>query len=231
MARPKAPEHPLLDGGPRDLAAAAVLAALTAVVFVLVAVPGTRHGVQRLDDSFLRSVEANRAGWLTAVAKVFNVLGLAVVTLPIRLVAVAYLALRRRWWHLEGFALAVILSEALIGPLKSVYDRTRPPHPLVTTSGASFPSGHAVAAAVTAVALVIAFVPTGRQRAIWGTVAGLFSFAMALSRAYLAAHWLSDAVAGVLLGVTCAVVTALVVQWIRDVRERRRAEARPHVAT
>jgi hypothetical protein len=33
---------------------------------------------------------------------------------------------------------------------------------------------------------------------------------MALSRAYLAAHWLSDAAAGILLGTSCALLTALV---------------------
>jgi membrane-associated phospholipid phosphatase len=38
---------------------------------------------------------------------------------------------------------------------------------------------------------------------------------MALSRAYLAAHWLSDAIAGVLLGTSCALVMALVVHFIR----------------
>jgi membrane-associated phospholipid phosphatase len=33
---------------------------------------------------------------------------------------------------------------------------------------------------------------------------------MGLSRAYLAAHWLSDAAAGILLGTSCALVTAQV---------------------
>jgi undecaprenyl-diphosphatase len=39
----------------------------------------------------------------------------------------------------------------------------------------------------------------------------VFSALMALSRAYLAAHWLSDAIAGVLLGTSCALLAALVV--------------------
>jgi membrane-associated phospholipid phosphatase len=59
-----------------------------------------------------------------------------------------------------------VLSEVLIGSLKGIYDRTRPPGSLVATSGASFPSGHAIAASVTVVAAVIALVPAGRRRTV-----------------------------------------------------------------
>ena len=47
-------------------------------------------------------------------------------------------------------------EEVLIGTLKGIYDRARPPRSLMATSGASFPSGHSVAATVTVVAAVIA---------------------------------------------------------------------------
>jgi hypothetical protein len=94
-------------------------------------------------------------------------------------------------------AAAVLLSEVLIGTLKGAYDRARPPGSLVATSGASFPSGHSIAATVTVVAAVIALVSPGRARVAWGTAAAVFSVLMALSRAYLGAHWLSDALAGV----------------------------------
>jgi undecaprenyl-diphosphatase len=94
----------------------------------------------------------------------------------------------------------------------------------VATTGASFPSGHAVATSVTAVAAVIALVPPGRRRAWWGAAAVMFSILMGLSRAYLAAHWLSDAVAGVLLGTSCALTAALLVglfqRWRRGTRPR-----------
>jgi undecaprenyl-diphosphatase len=74
-----------------------------------------------------------------------------------------------------------------------------------------------VAASVTVVALVIAlFPPAGFRRWLWGVAAALFSFVMALSRAYLGAHWLSDATAGVLLGTTIALGTAVVVEVLRS---------------
>jgi membrane-associated phospholipid phosphatase len=121
-----------------------------------------------------------------------------------------FLGWRRTWWHLAAFAAAIAASEVLIGTLKGIYDRARPPGSLVATSGASFPSGHSVAAPVTVVAAVIALVPAERRRAMWGGAAVAFSILMAFSRAYLGAHGLSDAMAGLLLGTACALLAALV---------------------
>jgi undecaprenyl-diphosphatase len=149
------------------------------------------------------------------------------VTLPVRLAVAGYLAFRRRWWHLAAFASAIIVSEALIGTLKTLYHRPRPLNPLVTVSGASFPSGHAVAASVTTVAAVIALFPEGPKRFAWGACAMAFSLLMALSRAYLAAHWLSDAVAGVFLGTSVALITALAVHHLRGAVEAHRATHGP----
>jgi undecaprenyl-diphosphatase len=154
---------------------------------------------------------------LTSLAEVLNVLGSVWVTLPLRIAVVIFLAIRRSWWHAAAWVGAMVLSEVAIGGLKAAYDRPRPPAPLVETSGGSFPSGHAVAASVTAVALVIAlFPPAGFRRWLWAVAAALFSFVMALSRAYLGAHWLSDATAGVLLGTTIALGTAVAVEVIRS---------------
>ena len=47
-----------------------------------------------------------------------------------------------------------------------------------------------------------------------------FSIVMGLSRAYLAAHWLSDATAGILLSMSCALVTALIVDQFQRRRNR-----------
>ena len=210
-AGPARREEDALLGRPRRTALlTAGVVAVTAVVFAVVADHAMLARIQRVDDAWLRLMVSGRAPPLTAVAKVFNVLGLVYVTLPVRILLAGFLALRRRWWHLAAFASAIVLSEVLIGSLKGVYDRARPPGSLVATSGASFPSGHAIAASVTVVAAVIALVPPGRRRALWGAAAVAFSIVMGLSRAYLGAHWLSDATAGILLGTSCALVTALV---------------------
>lgn len=211
LARPGQEEGALLTAPGRDIAVTAVVAVLTAGVFVAVADHGTLMSIKRWDDTWLRLMISGRAPPLTAIARALNVLGLVYVTLPVRIALAGFLALQRRWWHLAAFIAAVLASEVLIGVLKGIYDRARPPGSLVATTGASFPSGHAIATSVTAVAAVIALVPPGRRRAWWGAAAVTFSILMGLSRAYLAAHWLSDAVAGVLLGTSCALTAALAV--------------------
>jgi len=226
---PRVKEEPVLAAPGRDIAVTAAVLALTAAVFALAADHGILARVQRVDDAWLRLMISARSAPVTAAAKFFNLLGLVYVTLPVRIAIGGFLALRRRWWHLAAFAAAVVLSEILIGRLKGVYDRARPPGSLVATSGASFPSGHSIAASVTVIAAVIALVPPGRARLAWGAAAAGFSVLMALSRAYLGAHWLSDAIAGVLLGTSCALLAAVVVNWAQGRWRADRPGARPPV--
>jgi membrane-associated phospholipid phosphatase len=222
-------EHALLSDRRRDSTVALVLTVSTATVFLLMAYRTRLPWIQHWDDRWLKLMLDVRNAPLTFLAKVFNVLGLVYVTLPVRLAVAGYLAWRRRWWHFSAFVSAMVVSEALIGTIKGLYDRQRPPavDAIVHTTGASFPSGHAVAASVTVVAIVIALFPDGPRRFWWGVGAAIFSFFMALSRAYLAAHWFADAFAGTLLGVTVALDCALVVQEIWDARVRRRTTDPP----
>ena len=221
-------EEPVLAAPLRDAAVTAAVLALTAAAFAVVADHGLLAHIQRADDAWLRLMISGRTAPVTAVAKVFNWLGLVYVTLPVRIAIAGFLALRRRWWHLAAFAAAVVLSEVLIGPLKGSYDRVRPPGSLVATSGASFPSGHSVAATVTVVAAIIALVPPGRARVACGAAAAVFSVLMALSRAYLGAHWLSDAIAGVLLGASCALLAAFAVGELQGRVTAHRAARSAH---
>jgi len=72
--------------------------------------------------------------------------------------------------------------------------------------------------------------PAGRQRAWWGAAAVTFSIVMGLSRAYLAAHWLSDATAAILLGTPCALVTALAADQLRRRLNRRQPAGTRYLA-
>jgi undecaprenyl-diphosphatase len=211
-------EHPLLGMPQRDTAVTAALAVATAALFALMATEAGRDLIQPIDAAFLRWMASIRIGWLTLVAKLFNLVGLTYVMAPARVGIATFLAIRRRWWHFAAFVSAIVVSEISIGTLKALYDRPRALGSLVETSGASFPSGHAVAASVTVVAAVIALFPERPRRYKWRATAVAFSSVMGLSRAYLGAHWLSDAVAGVLLGSSIALGAALVTHRVRERR-------------
>ncbi|HUL84522.1 MAG TPA: phosphatase PAP2 family protein [Actinomycetota bacterium] len=186
----------------------------------------TARFIGRFDTTMYRWMADIRNAPLTWISKVLNVVGGGLVTIPVRIGAVLALAIRRRWARCIAFALTWALSEFALSWLKAWFHRGRPPHPLVVTSGYSFPSGHAVAAAATGVALVIAFFAPGARRR-WEWIAVAFTFAMAMSRVYLAAHWFSDVVAGVLLGAGIAIFSAATVTECRDLIFRGQHEPVP----
>ena len=193
------------------------------VVLALVAVDRTLVAVQHVDDAWLRLMTDLHNPVLVEVAKVFAILGGVWVNWPLRVAAMVVLAFRHRWLQLGAFALAVATSEALIGPLKAIYARPRPPHPLLGSTGFSFPSGHAIAGAVTAVGLVLVLLPPGPKRWSWEIRAAVFAVLVAGSRTYLGVHWLSDVAAGGLLGTGLAVGWPAVLQLARDRRRSRTA--------
>jgi membrane-associated phospholipid phosphatase len=206
----------------------ALFAAL-AVVFVGVgrhpvdAAPATTFApIGRLDLSVLRAMDDIRDTPLTWLARALNVIGGGIVTIPLRILVALWLSFRRRWRALGTWLLTWAAAEIILTLAKAFFHRGRPPGALVATVGYSFPSGHAVAAAATAVALVLVTMPSGPRRRKWEAAAIAWSFVMAFSRVYLHAHWLSDVVAGVLLGTAVALGSAALVTEIAHAGLRRR---------
>jgi membrane-associated phospholipid phosphatase len=205
---------------------------LGAMVFVFAAVgrhpealapKTTLPFVGRWDLMVYRAMDDIRTETLTLLARFLNVLGSGVVTIPLRIAVAIWLAFRRRWRAFATWVVTWAVAEMILAGAKAFFHRGRPPFPLVDVVGSSFPSGHAVAGAATAVALVLVLLPAGPARRRWELAAVAFAFVMASSRVYLQAHWFSDVVAGVLLGTGVALGTAGVVTEIRDVVLRREA--------
>jgi undecaprenyl-diphosphatase len=152
---------------------------------------------------------------LERVALVFDALGHG-LWLLLTLAAIAVLLLRaRRWFALLTFAVAEGLANLVSLILKASIGRARPTGGLVEPLTSSFPSGHTTYAGATCVALVLLFSGPGPQRRRWWILAAIGVAGMAWSRTYLQVHWLSDVVAGALLGVGVSLVVFGAAQTLR----------------
>jgi membrane-associated phospholipid phosphatase len=187
----------------------------------------TVPAIGRVDEAVYEWVERIRVAPLTWLFVALNLIGSGIVTIPLRAVVLGVLAARRRWPAFAAFALTWASAEVTLWFLKRWFDRGRPQEELVGTVGASFPSGHAVAGAATAVALVLAFFLPAPERRRWEWIAVGFSFLMAFSRVYLRAHWLSDVVAGVMLGSGIAIFWFAALTELRHAAVTRAAHHRP----
>jgi undecaprenyl-diphosphatase len=143
---------------------------------------------------------------LVAAARVFDLIGsVEMFALLVALVLVALLVQKRRT---DAAAILILFAfaEALTGGLKLAFDRARPEGSLVDTVSASFPSGHAMRAALFA-GLVAWLLHRRAVRASWSLVLAalaLFVIAMAAARVVLHVHYLTDVLAGAGLGLGVA---------------------------
>jgi undecaprenyl-diphosphatase len=137
------------------------------------------------------------------VAKVVTELG-AFPTVAAAALATAVWALpRRRRIDAAALVAGVLLSHFASNTAKAAYDRPRPAGALVDTMQSAYPSGHALQA-VTLVACATVLVRGGAgwaaRIALVGVACGLVAV-VAMTRVYLRAHYLTDVLGGVGLGV------------------------------
>jgi undecaprenyl-diphosphatase len=117
--------------------------------------------------------------------------------LPLDVIVFLWLIVRRRFRDTLFFTLSVVGSLILNVAAKNHFARARPSLWLSITPETtySFPSGHAMASATLAVALILLFWPT-RWRWFVTVVAVASALLIGLSRAYLGVHYPSDILTG-----------------------------------
>lgn len=189
------------------LAAAAVLMALVAAGW---------EPLSALDGEVARAlhgVALDHPGWTHAM-RILTDWVWGTVTMR-ALLAAAVLCL---WWRrrvLLGFWLLVTTAVAagLQQGLKAALDRQRPhwTHPVDSAHYAAMPSGHAMTCAVVCALLLWALWLSGPGAAVRRAavaVAAVSVVGVSFTRVFLGVHWLTDVVAGCLLGAGLAACAA-----------------------
>ncbi|MEO3868222.1 phosphatase PAP2 family protein [Nonomuraea sp. B12E4] len=143
---------------------------------------------------------------------------------PWRIAVIVYAA----WLFCRGtrraavWAVTTVTVGGLLGlALKIIVARARPrlPDPVALAPGDSFPSGHAVNATLGAgvlVLLLLPVLPRWGRRVAWA-VACFLALSVGYTRIALGVHWVSDVVAGIVLGAAVvAATTAAFETWRRE---------------
>ncbi|UQU62893.1 phosphatase PAP2 family protein [Couchioplanes caeruleus] len=196
------------------LTTAALLAVAVLVPFALLAVlvvggwAPLHDGDAAITDALHSWALAHR-GWRDAAVWWTNIFG----PTPLRAATLGLVVwlLVRRARRLALWVVVTMVTGGVLGAvLKLLVGRHRPDllDPVARATGYSFPSGHALNAALAAGVFVLVL-PVVRRRWVLWTGAAVVAFLTGLTRIVLGVHWTSDVVGGWLLGVMVVAATAV----------------------
>lgn len=198
--------HPRPATGTAEVLGAAAVAVVVgaAAAGALLIMIRTRSGVARADTPLAEWAAANATTASTEVMRAISDLGGTAVVVGVALALGAFELLRdRRPAALAFIALTIGGQFLLSNGIKFVVDRARPAiAPLTGFSGASFPSGHSVAAAATwaCAAFVLGLHLRRHGRAVLLGASVAVAVAVAATRVALGVHWTTDVIAGLMVG-------------------------------
>ena len=148
-------DRPLLHDHPAAWRLSNLAWVLSGVLFVALVIGPLRNLIDAVDEAVHRL--AMEAEWqpLVRASEGLDIIGSVWVTFPFIVRVALWLGYQKHWEALLTWLATMGLTQVLIGPVKSLYERARPPDALVETTSFSFPSGHSVAGAAIAVAAVV----------------------------------------------------------------------------
>ena len=158
-------------------------------------------------------------GWIEEFGRDVTALGGIGVLAFVTLAAAGYLWLSGRRRSMLLLLVAVGGGQLLSTLFKRGFDRPRPdlvPHEALVYT-ASFPSGHAMMAAVTYLTLgaMLARVQPSRALKVYLlALAAIVTVAVGVSRVYLGVHWPTDVLAGWTAGAAWALSAGRVARWL-----------------
>jgi undecaprenyl-diphosphatase len=159
----------------------------------------------------LNTVVAPRS-WLVVTLQVLTAPGAAVTAWIVLSTLTAVLLVRCRF-HLAVYVAVTGLGAAVLSPLlKQLVDRLRPmvDMPVATAGGPSFPSGHTLAVTVWVGVVLLVLLPVlpPRRRRPAVAIGIAVVVIVGLTRIALGVHFVSDVIAGWLIGTGWLLVTA-----------------------
>ncbi|MFT3741585.1 MAG: VTT domain-containing protein [Gammaproteobacteria bacterium] len=168
-------------------------------------------GIYRLNWPLFELLRSLRTHRLDNLMLAFTLLGEKQVALSAAGIIAIGLVVMRRFRAAFYWVALVVLAAGGGEILKHLYSSPRPPGLLSQSSGSSFPSGHTLFA-VALFGFLAMLISLGLEEAKRNSVysaAAFLSIMVALSRIFLGAHWLTDVLASIFLGLACICFIAI----------------------
>jgi undecaprenyl-diphosphatase len=197
---------PLIDPNQPEVASLAVFATLLLscswLFSALFVNAYTSSFIINIDETIYSLFQNLRTPWMDSIMIRFSQLGDANVTIPTTIVITLYLAFRNNYKTAAYWVAALMFAFISTLALKTLLGIPRPSPIYDGLSMFAFPSGHATVNMVMYgfLAVISAHMLQAQYRWLPFTLAGVIICSIALSRIYLGAHWASDVIGGLSLG-------------------------------
>jgi membrane-associated phospholipid phosphatase len=193
-------------------------ATIVAIVFLWIVTSVRRDQPFPIDVWWHEMMAASQTDAGLVLAWIPSHLGGPAVAIVTGVVVVGTLLILRWWWAAITAAATMLVCIAIAAPLARIVARIRPEDSLAEVVHTSFPSGHVAFATALVTVLALLF-----RHWLWWVLGAVWVIWMAWSRTYLAAHWLTDVIGGLFLGVAVGVLVWALVETIRRRRVARTA--------
>ncbi len=192
------PNHPELRG--LLILGTVLIVAATAFFIVVESLGG--HSITRVNTIVFHFFEGLRTPFADRIMVAVSQLSSSRVNVPVFVAVLGWLAWQRRWLAAGHWMGAVIFGTLMASAMKALLHVERPPTLYAEIADYAFPSGHATMSVVIYgfLAVMIARERAGPVRWLPYVAAGSWVAMVALSRLYLGAHWLTDVLGGITLG-------------------------------
>jgi undecaprenyl-diphosphatase len=208
------------------LAGGLIVAVISTAAFALLASRVQAGSTQAFDEAVIRWLAAHHTTAMDAVMMEITTLGTSIVVTMVIAVAALFLVPTGQKYSAILLFAATFGGIVLNAVLKLGFNRPRPSMfiPLVQATSSSFPSGHAMTAAIGYT--TVAYLAARQHKRRWArwlimisafVIVALISF----SRVYLGVHYPSDVLAGIIIGLAWAAFCMATLEAIQKFGGRR----------